>query len=181
MLFHHPVDYHADRRPSYPAVHAHDYQWTYAEVVAASHAVANQLLNMGVQPGERVGVLGLNSAAHLAIFLAASRIGAVTVSVNFRLAPPEIAFILDDARAKVLFVTDNMIDEVITAMMAAREGETTLIANREDAVHQLSAVMAGDNTRVATSDAIVESTPVMQLYTSGTTGKPKGVVRHGGG
>ncbi|MEE4204386.1 MAG: AMP-binding protein, partial [Halieaceae bacterium] len=176
MLYHAPVDYQADRRPHNTAVFAHDYQWHYADLVAASHSVANELLSMGVKPGDRIGVLGLNSAAHLAVFLAGSRIGAVTVSVNFRLAPPEIAFILDDAGVEVLFVTDNQIDEIITATIGARTGKTRLIANREDAEQQLKAVIDGNKTPVVSDRYMDERAPVLQLYTSGTTGKPKGVV-----
>ena len=67
MLLHQPIDYHAARRPHAPALAAADYQWDYKTLVERSHAIAQTLLDMGVQEGERVGVLGLNSAAHLAV------------------------------------------------------------------------------------------------------------------
>ncbi len=176
MLLHQPVDYHADRRPSHPAITATDHQWDYATLVAKSHAIAQLLAEMGIAAGDRVGVLGLNSAAHFAVILGASRIGAVTVSVNFRLAPAELAFILDDAGIDALFVTDNSIDEVITATMAAREHSTRLIANRDDAYVSLAEALARDVEPFVADDHVDERAPVLQLYTSGTTGKPKGAV-----
>ena len=106
MLFHQPIDFHADRFPANPAISAPDHRWSYAELVGYSHSIAGYLLAQGVSPGERIGILGLNSAVHFAIMLGASRIGAVTGVVNFRLAPAELAFILDDAEIEQLFVID---------------------------------------------------------------------------
>ena len=176
MLLHQPIDYHATRRPHAPALAAADYQWDYKTLVERSHAIAQTLLDMGVQEGERVGVLGLNSAAHLAVLLGASRIGAVTVSANFRLAPAELAFVLDDAQISVLVVTDESIDEVITETLARREQPTRLIAGRVDAEATLAEVLKRQVAPVIRDRLLHESSPVLQLYTSGTTGKPKGAV-----
>jgi len=176
MLLHQPIDYHATRRPHSPALEASDHTWDYRTLVARSHAVAQTLLDLGVAEGERVGVLGLNSAAHLAVVLGASRIGAVTVSANFRLAPAELAFVLDDAEITVLFVTDNSIDDVITKTLASRNRATRLIAARADAEQKLDQVLARTVDPVVRDALLHESSPVLQLYTSGTTGKPKGAV-----
>lgn len=176
MLFHQPIDYHAGRRPEHTALTAPDYQWDYATLANKSHAIAHLLAELGVTAGDRVGVLGLNSAAHFAVMIGASRIGAVTVSVNFRLAPAELAFILDDAEINVLFVTDNSIDDVIDQTIAKRSLSTRLIANRDNAFERLDTALARDVTPFLCDDPIDERTPVLQLYTSGTTGKPKGAV-----
>lgn len=176
MLLHQPVDYHADRRPSNPAITAHDHTWDYQTLVAKSHSVAQLLIEMGITAGDRVGVLGLNSACHFAVILAASRIGAVTVSVNFRLAPAELAFILDDAEIDALFVTDSTIDEAITETVRQRERSTRLIANRDDAFVSLTEALARPSAPVLLEEQRDENSPVLQLYTSGTTGKPKGAV-----
>lgn len=176
MLLHQPVDYHAQRRPQYPAISAGDYRWDYATLVARSHAVAHQLVELGVTAGDRVAVLGLNSAAHFAVILGASRVGAVAVSINFRLSPTELAFILDDAEVNILFVTDNTIDDTISATLQARHLSTQVIANRADAVLQLSDVMTRMAPPFVREETVDENSPVLQLYTSGTTGKPKGAV-----
>lgn len=176
MLLHQPVDYHADLRPARPAIDAHDHQWTYSDLVARSHAIARFLQSQNVQVGERIAVLGLNSATHFALYLAASRIGAVTVSVNFRLAPAELAFILDDAQARILFVTDSSFDEAVTQTITQRTGETHLVADRADAATSLQAVMTTVGSPVVRLEAVDENEAVLQLYTSGTTGKPKGAV-----
>ena len=176
MLIHQPIDYHAERRPQSLALTAADYEWDYATLVAKSHNVAAALIEMGVTPGNRVGVLGLNSATHFAVILGASRVGAVTVSVNFRLAPAELAFILDDAKAEVLFVTDNTIDEAIDQTLKQRDMPTRLVANRQDAHLQLTSLLSRDGAPVRCEQLFNEHAPALQLYTSGTTGKPKGAV-----
>ena len=176
MLFHQPIDYHAHRRPDHTALSAPDYEWSYGTLVQKSHAIATLLAELGVTAGDRIGVLGLNSAAHFAIMIGASRMGAVTVSVNFRLAPAELAFILDDAHIDVLFVTDNSIDDVIDQMVKQRTLATRVVANRDDAFERLDTVLASVAEPFLWDDYIDENTPVLQLYTSGTTGKPKGAV-----
>jgi len=176
MLIHQPIDYHAHRRPKNVALSAADYTWDYATLASKSHSVATALINLGVSHGDRVGVLGLNSAAHFAVILGASRIGAVTVSVNFRLAPAELAFILDDAQIDVLFITDNTIDEVINQTLVQRQMPTRLVANRDDAYLRLVSLLDNDVTPIIQNNSLNENAPVLQLYTSGTTGKPKGAV-----
>lgn len=176
MLFHQPIDFHADRFPANPAISAPDHRWSYAELVGYSHSIAGYLLAQGVSPGERIGILGLNSAVHFAIMLGASRIGAVTVVVNFRLAPAELAFILDDAEIEQLFVTDNSVDDAVTAVLDQRQGRTHLVAARADAHTLLSNALAFSNTKEPPELPFDEQAAVLQLYTSGTTGKPKGAV-----
>jgi acyl-CoA synthetase (AMP-forming)/AMP-acid ligase II len=176
MLLHQPIDYHAQRRPTHPALAAHDHHWDYATLVSRSHAVAQLLLEAGVKPEDRVGVLGLNSAAHFAVVLGASRVGAVTVSVNFRLAPAELAFILDDAGIDLLFVTDDSINDIVDQTIALRDKATRLIADRESAYRTLAQVMSQDVELYTHGAYVDERSPALQLYTSGTTGKPKGAV-----
>ncbi|MCH1493020.1 MAG: long-chain-fatty-acid--CoA ligase [Luminiphilus sp.] len=176
MLLHQPVDYHAQRRPTHGALAAHDHHWDYATLVSRSHAVAHLLLEAGVKPEERVGVLGLNSAAHFAVLLGASRVGAVTVSVNFRLAPAELAFILDDAEIDLLFVTDDSINDIVDQTIALRDKATRLIADRESVYRPLAQVMSQDVEPYTHGAYVDERSPALQLYTSGTTGKPKGAV-----
>lgn len=175
MRLHQPIDYHADRRPHHTAVVAHDHHWDYGTLVARSHAIARLMREQGISEGDRIAVLGLNSARHFAVFLAASRVGAVAVSVNFRLAPAELAFILDDANVSLLFVTDASIDQAVTAMVATREQPTRIIGDRDDAILSWEAVFHAASAPL-TDAPVSENAPVLQLYTSGTTGKPKGAV-----
>ena len=176
MLLHQPIDYHAERRPTHAALNGHDFEWDYRTLVDRSHTIARLLLDAGVKREDRIGVLGLNSAAYFAILLGASRIGAVTVSVNFRLAPAELAFVLDDAQVDILFVTDDSIDETITQTIAIRELPTRLIANRSDAFLTLTTAINQEVEPYREIGQVDEHSPALQLYTSGTTGKPKGAV-----
>ena len=176
MLLHQPIDYHAERRPTHAALNGHDFEWDYRTLIERSHTIARLLLDAGVKREDRIGVLGLNSAAYFAILLGASRIGAVTVSVNFRLAPAELAFVLDDAQVDILFVTDNSIDETITQTITVRELPTRLIANRSDAFLTLTKAINQEVEPYRQIGQVDEHSPALQLYTSGTTGKPKGAV-----
>lgn len=174
MLYHQPILYHADRRPKNIAITAHDYTWNYQSLVNAGHAVARFLLRENVQQGERIGILGLNSAAHGAIMIGASLIGAVAVPVNFRLAPAELAFIFDDSNIRLLFATDDMLFESIDATVAIRELPTAIVSNRATDPHSLTTILEDTTGDKVTTQCWDEDAPVLQLYTSGTTGKPKG-------
>src|SRR5262245_33904652 len=72
---------------------------SYAQLEQLSNRIAQALIRAGVAPGERVCVLDKNHAALLALLFGCAKAGAVYTPVNWRLAPPEIAFVLDDARA----------------------------------------------------------------------------------
>jgi acyl-CoA synthetase (AMP-forming)/AMP-acid ligase II len=81
-----------------------DRRRTWAETVERVGRVAGGLRAVGVQPGDRVGILALNSDRYYELLYAIPWLGAVMVPVNTRLAPPEVAYILEDSRARVLFV-----------------------------------------------------------------------------
>jgi acyl-CoA synthetase (AMP-forming)/AMP-acid ligase II len=184
MLLHQPVDHHAQRRPSASSISAHDYQWTYDDLVKASMQLAAFLLAQSVGVGDRVAILGLNSAVHGAVILACSRIGAVAVPINVRLAPQEIAFILDDAKINVLFVTDTVFEAALPDILRQRTLATTVVGPGSCAdisLPELLTTHVTQHTLSAESAPLhgmssTEQIPVLQLYTSGTTGRPKGAV-----
>ena len=90
---------HARRRPDAPALTAGAERLTFADLDRRSNQVGAALAAAGVAPGDRVAYLGKNTLAFFELLFGASKAGAVTVPVNWRLAPAEIADILDDSTA----------------------------------------------------------------------------------
>jgi long-chain acyl-CoA synthetase len=77
---------------------------TYAEFERHTNQVANALIAAGVKPGDRVAFFGKNSDTYFEVFFGAAKMGGVTAPINWRLAGPEVAYILKDSRAPILFV-----------------------------------------------------------------------------
>jgi long-chain acyl-CoA synthetase len=159
----------ARRLPGQPAVIERDrVEHTYAALARRTLALAGSLqARLGVVPGGRVALVMRNNAAYVELLYACWATGAAAIPVNVKLHPKEIAFILDDADARVCFVTD----EVDSAAVAAARlgGATTFIDvdSREyrTLLHEAPAPLA----EVGPDDV------AWLFYTSGTTGRPKGV------
>ncbi|WP_255547970.1 fatty acid--CoA ligase [Erythrobacter ani] len=149
---------------------------SFAELNQGSNRVAHALEALGVKKGERVSFLGKNHPLYFEALIGAAKIGAVMTPVNWRLAAPEIAYILADCAARVVFVGEGFAD-----ILAKVRGETPK-------VDQVIGIDAPDHagTDYRTWRDGFPATPVttdvgldddaLQLYTSGTTGRPKGAV-----
>ncbi|SMO52471.1 class I adenylate-forming enzyme family protein [Melghirimyces algeriensis] len=133
--------------------------------------LAHYLLERKVEKGDRVALLCKNSAAFLLVYMAAAKVGAITVPVNWRLKPDEIQWILHDSGAKVLFYDDSL--ESGLPSLDRLEAITTDIRVFEEKFPD--ALTMGLSTEEP--EVLVEETdPALIIYTSGTTGRPKGVV-----
>ncbi len=166
---------HAKDRPDAVALDYRDRLTTFAEFDRRTSCVAQGLIALGQKPDARVGFLGRNTDRYFEVLLGACKARNVIVGVNWRLAPPEIAYVLNDAGCEVLFVGRDY----YAAIEALRSG-----------CPQLRTVIAmdGDHPSWPSFDDWRERQPsrdpllpvaadddVIQLYTSGTTGHPKGV------
>ncbi|MCW5732173.1 MAG: fatty acid--CoA ligase, partial [Alphaproteobacteria bacterium] len=147
---------------------------SYAELDRRVSRVANGLIAAGIRPGARIALLDKNDPSFFELMLGAIRARAVLVPVNFRLAAPEVAYILKDARAEMLFVGPDFVGLV--------EG----IRDGLEHVRHIVAIAGGhadwpafDGWRDAADgrDPELGVSPedvAVQMYTSGTTGHPKG-------
>ncbi|MEZ5342057.1 MAG: AMP-binding protein [Acidimicrobiales bacterium] len=90
----------AAERPQKPALICDDRTMTYGELDAESSQVAQALIESGVGSQDRVGFIGKNVPEYFTLFFGAAKVNAVTVAVNWRLAPPEMAYILEQRRGE---------------------------------------------------------------------------------
>ncbi|MFC9679624.1 long-chain-fatty-acid--CoA ligase [Streptomyces sp. NPDC056948] len=155
--------HHAERRPDHPAVLCEGRSLTYADLHRESNRVAHALRAAGLAPGDRVAYLGKESEHYYEILFGCAKSGTVLVPVNWRLTAPEVSHILQDSGTRLLFVEEEF--------TAAVESEPETVVHLGSLEGWRAPHPHHDTEFEATPD-----TPVAQLYTSGTTGLPKGVV-----
>jgi len=175
MLVQHFAEYYARNFPDNPCITQEGHTTTYGEVDRLANRLANGLLGLGVEKGHRVCILGENSREHLLLFLAACKIGAVTVSLNYRLAPGELAYIINDARAGALLMLDELFVPLLEKLRPQLPaGIRLLTRGQPDSIDWDSWLEEQSDSRPDIS--VLPEDAFFQLYTSGTTGNPKGVV-----
>jgi len=155
------IEGHADHTPDAPALRFEGQVITYAALARDIARAAAALAARGVRRGDRVAFLGLNHPAQIVLLFACARLGAIQVPLNWRLAPPELRFMLEDSGARLLAATREHVD---AACAVAPEGCALFDAEAERA------------DGPAPAPAGEESDPILLVYTSGTTGRPKGAV-----
>src|SRR6202158_3321615 len=151
-------------------------QTSFAELDIKTNRVANGLKALGVKPRERIAYLGKNSDIYFELLLGAMKANVVMAPVNWRLAGPEIAFIVGDCKAPVLFVGPEFITQVRNIKSQLPDLRTVITTEGgapewQDYTAWRDA-QSGDHPKVDISRQDI----AIQLYTSGTTGKPKGAM-----
>src|SRR3954454_16436622 len=158
--------HHATRTPDKAMTVFEGETVTYGEMAARAAALAEGLRERGVQRGDVVGLLSYNCPEFLETVFAANFLGAIAMPINWRLAAPEVRYILEHSGAKV-FVFDEELAPL--ARDAAKGMDATMF----------SACMPLDDLHASSSatPAAVDPDDIHRLmYTSGTTGRPKGVM-----
>jgi fatty-acyl-CoA synthase len=143
--------------------------FSYSEFFERSGALAAALRDRGVGAGDRVAVLAPNEPETLFLFFALQRLGAMLVPINFRFAPREVDHVLADSGASLLFVHSTL------AEVASKLSSPPPVLPFEGAGGLQGMIF--DRAPAAPFEMVGEfETPVMILYTSGTTGAPKGAL-----
>ena len=143
-----------------------------ARIVATARALKSEL---GVGRGDRVAILAANHSDYLVLLYACARLGAMLVTLNWRLAIPEQLFILSDSGAKVLVVDKEFSGVVAQLATALPDIKVVGLDYSPDGLvsfDELLAAGSGDGRNPHTDT----SNPLLLVYTSGTTGRPKGAV-----
>lgn len=182
LRLHDPFDFRVRETPDAEfAVHGAR-RITYGEAAERVNRLANALLASGLRRGDRVAYLAKNGIEYAIMYYGASKAGVVPVPLNYRLAPPEWSYIVNDAQAKLLVARgeyvaaiDSVRGELKTVERCIAQEAPAVPSGWDDYEKFLGSAPA------TPPDVYVEaSDDVYQMYTSGTTGRPKGaVLTHG--
>ncbi|WP_416567274.1 fatty-acid--CoA ligase FadD5 [Nocardia testacea] len=168
---------HAVMRPDEVALRFRGADTTWRQLHERSQKFADALARRGIGFGDRVLILALNYPEYLEAVFGINALGAIAVPVNFRLTPPEVAYIVGDSGAKAV-VTDTVLQPLATAVQGqAPSLEHCFVIGGSSG----DGIVGFEDAIAETGDAhtpldIAEDTPCLIMYTSGTTGSPKGAI-----
>ncbi|MGK5640769.1 long-chain-fatty-acid--CoA ligase [Streptomyces sp. URMC 126] len=176
-LLHELPGHWAARAPDAEALVSGGRRLTWQELRSRADLTRGALHALGVGRGDRVAVVGRNSLVCLETVFAAAGAGAATAILNWRLAPPELAHVVADSGASVLFADAEVLDTV-RAALGTLDAPPRLVVTGDHAepgrgAETHAALLARATPRAARDDLDPDDTCVV-LYTSGTTGTPKG-------
>jgi len=178
MRLHDFLDYQARERPDAEFAALGTRRITYREALAHAHQLARALVKAGLAAGDRIGFLGKNSVEHVLMFFGASKAGVVPVPLNYRLAPPEWKYIVNDAGAKLLIAASGFATAIDTIRSELTTVERCIAldgAPRPPGWQDYRGWLADEPAAPFDRQMRAED-DVYQMYTSGTTGRPKGAV-----
>ncbi|WP_221349522.1 fatty acid--CoA ligase [Streptomyces beigongshangae] len=166
----HSARFHAGRRPDRAAVLCEGRTLSYGALHRGSNRIAHALRAAGLGEGDRVAYLGKESEHYYEILFGCAKSGTVLVPVNWRLTAPEVSHILQDSGARLLFLEEEFAP-VVDALRGTPPETVVALAGADGCAEWTAGHSEAEPESGAGPD-----TPVAQLYTSGTTGLPKGVV-----
>ncbi|MFB7883241.1 long-chain fatty acid--CoA ligase [Microbacterium sp. NPDC056057] len=165
--------------PDKTAVVFGDHELTYRELADAADRVAAVLWHRGIRRGDAVAYIGENSPQFLEVMFGAAQLGAVFVPVNTRLAAPEVQHLLVDSGARAVVLDPEFLERAMPGVEAGRVAHVIVTGDglpEHPGLARLTAAAPGGHT---VADVDLED-PAAIVYTSGTTGRPKGaVLTHG--
>jgi acyl-CoA synthetase (AMP-forming)/AMP-acid ligase II len=162
----------ASERPDQPCWIFGERTWTWSEAWESVRLAAGALAADGVRRGDRVAILDKNNPAVLQLLLGGCQLGAATTVVNWRLAGDELDYVLNDCRAELVFVGHQLLDQ-LTLVRDRLEHVTKVVVvggEHDELEDWLAAGVPTDRRPDVEPDDIC-----VVMYSSGTTGRPKGV------
>ncbi|QDM40794.1 long-chain-fatty-acid--CoA ligase [Altererythrobacter sp. TH136] len=160
---------HARLRPNDEALVFGTRVTNYATFEEHAKQIANGLAELGLKPGDRVAYVGKNSDYAIELAFGVAKAGMVFVPVIWRLATPEVAWILADAAPGAVFLEPEF-------ETCAPPGVTSIIIDEASGDGESFVAWRDRQSSTPPEVTVDEHDVVLQLYTSGTTGKPKGVL-----
>lgn len=149
----------------------------YREYNHMVNQLAHYLLESRIEKGDRIAILCKNQYPMPLIYLAAAKIGAITVPLNWRMKTDELRWILEDCRPRILFYDDDF-KQILPLLNELDFLEQQIRVGDGETIHpffeDLYSARPGGEPKVE----VHEEDPALIIYTSGTTGRPKGVVNN---
>jgi fatty-acyl-CoA synthase len=158
-------------------------RYTYADCYRRVRQLANVLGTLGIGPADVVGVLDWNSKRHFELYWAIPALGSVMLQMNLRLGADDLAFVTDHSRTKAVFVDESLLP-VAESLAASGVGVQTWVVMTDKPMSQISTTLPnaqsfedlmGDASDEIDFPMIDETSAYSACYTTGTTGKPKGI------
>lgn len=150
---------------------------TNARGLDEANQLANAFVAAGIEVGDRVAILSKNSVEYAVFYFGASAAGAVPVPLNYRLAPAEWAYIVNDAGARMMIASDDFAEGVdsIRGELSSVEQYRQIGGETRDGWESYADWVSGQST-ASCGRHVPDDADAYQMYTSGTTGHPKGAV-----
>jgi acyl-CoA synthetase (AMP-forming)/AMP-acid ligase II len=182
MRLHDYLDYRAREHAGEEFAVQGDRRLTYGQALDETNRIANALVASGLNPGDRIAILSKNSIEFALLYYACSKAGVAPVPLNYRLSPSEWEYIVNDAGARTVIAADEYVGAIDGIRSALGNVERFVGINIEgmDGIEGWEDFRAWVAAQPATpperATAVTEDDDVYQMYTSGTTGHPKGAV-----
>lgn len=157
---------------------------TYKQIGERTRRLSSMLKKLGVKEGERVGTLAWNHHRHVEAYFAIPSIGSVLHTINIRLSPQHISYIINHAEDRILLIDEDLVPLVekiqgelstVQAYIIMTDKEEILETSLKPVYHYEQLLTEG-NPNYQFLKEIDENMPAGMCYTSATTGNPKGVV-----
>ena len=168
--------FHARERPQAEFAVFGDQTLRYGEAAAQVHRLARALVDAGLRLGDRIGVLMRNRPEFPLLYYAAAESGVVPVPLNVRLAPVEWEYILADSEARLIVVAEEFAPAIAEMWPRLTHLETLVSLDRAAGEGVEWESWLGAQPPTALDRDVPETADLYQMYTSGTTGHPKGAV-----
>lgn len=178
MKLHDFFDFHARENPKGEFAVCEGRSLTYRQAYHLSNQIANALIDKQPGPSSRVALLSKNSLIYPLLYLAASKAGAVLVPLNYRLAPSEWSYIIGDAQARLLLVSPEFLEGATQIRDALGSEGNVVVLDMEGSKYRFPALndWLAESSKEAPGLPLRPQDPAYQMYTSGTTGRPKGAI-----